>query len=305
LTDKPYGGIDNNAYTNVMTAWLMLRVLDVLALLPQRRRSELTETLGLGLDEVERWALLSRRMYVPFHGEGIISQFEGYDRLRELDWDAYRAKYGDLQRLDRVLAAEGDSTNHYQASKQADVLMLFYLLSADELRELFGHLGYPLPPETIRRTTDYYLARTSHGSTLSAVVHAWVLARAHRNQALDYFMQALDSDITDIQGGTTAEGIHLAAMAGSVDLLQRCFAGIETRADTLYFNPYWPDELGTLEFDLRYRGHSLNLRVNGDRIQVYLGAGAPSPIILNCRGQLVEVAAGGAATFPLPDAPEN
>src|SRR5690606_40765563 len=112
------------------------------------------------------------------------------------------------------------SVDDYQASKQADVLMLFYLLSADELRQLLGRLGYALPAEAIPRTIEYYLARTSHGSTLSALVHAWVLARANRAQALEHFERAVVSDLADIQGGTTAEGIHLGAMAGSVALLQ-------------------------------------------------------------------------------------
>ena len=47
------------------------------------------------------------------------------------------------------------------------------------------------------------------------------------------FVEALRSDVADVQGGTTAEGIHLAAMAGTVDVLQRCFAGVETRGDVL------------------------------------------------------------------------
>ena len=115
--------------------------------------------------------------------------------------------------------------------------MLFYLLSADELRELLGRLGYALPPEAIPRTIEYYLARTSHGSTLSALVDAWVLARAHREQALDQFERALRSDVADIQGGTTAEGVHLGAMAGCVDLLQRCFAGLETRQGRALVQP--------------------------------------------------------------------
>ena len=37
---------------------------------------------------------MSRRLFVPFHDDGIISHFEGYEDLEELDWDAYRAKYG-------------------------------------------------------------------------------------------------------------------------------------------------------------------------------------------------------------------
>ena len=123
-------------------------------------------------------------MYVPFHDDGVISQFEGYERLEEFDWDGYRRRYGDIRRLDRILEREGDDPNRYRVSKQADALMLFYLFSVDELREMLGRLGYGLPPEVVPRTVDYYLARTSHGSTLSSVVHAWVLARSRRAQAL-------------------------------------------------------------------------------------------------------------------------
>ena len=73
-------------------------------------------------------------MFVPFHGDGIISQFEGYEELEELDWDAYRAKYGNIQRLDRILRAEGDDPDRYKVAKQADTVMLFFLFSGDELR---------------------------------------------------------------------------------------------------------------------------------------------------------------------------
>ena len=97
--------------------------------------------------------------------------------------------------------------------------MLFYLLSADELREVLAASATGWRRRRIPATIDYYLARTTHGSTLSAVVHAWVLARAHREQALELLpARRCESDIADIQGGTTAEGIHLGAMAGSVDL---------------------------------------------------------------------------------------
>jgi trehalose/maltose hydrolase-like predicted phosphorylase len=90
-----------------------------------------------------------------------------------------------------------------------------------------------------------------------------VLARANREQALEHFERALRSDVADIQGGTTAEGIHLGAMAGCVDLLQRCFAGLETRQDALWFNPHWPRRFGRLEFAVQYRGQTLRVRVSG------------------------------------------
>src|SRR5690606_32412065 len=208
-------GLDNNAYTNVMAVWLLWRAADVLAALPCDRERDLREKLALGNDELARWDEISRRMWLPFLEGGILAQFEGYDQLLELDWAAYRARYRNIQRIDLILEAEGDSPNRYKASKQADVLMLYYLFSSEELRAIYERLDYPFDPSTIPRTIDYYLLRTSDGSTLSRVAHAWVLARAHRAESWEVAREALASDIRDIQNGTTREGIHLGAMAGS------------------------------------------------------------------------------------------
>ena len=290
-------GIDDNAYTNVMAVWLLLRAQDALAALPPTRRTELTESLGLDQAELLHWRDVSRRMYVPIAPDGIISQFEGYRDLAELDWADYRHRYGDIQRLDRILEAEGRSVDDYQVSKQADVLMLFYLLSADELRELLGGMGYPLPPEAIPRTIEYYEARTAHGSTLSALVHAWVLARANRERAVEHFERALHSDVADIQGGTTAEGVHLGAMAGCVDLLQRCFAGLETRHDALWFNPHWPHRYGVLEFALEYRGQPLLVRVSGREVRVSAEPGPGGSIRIGCAAEVRELWPGETASF--------
>lgn len=292
-------GVDNNAYTNVMAVWVLRRALDVLAVLPARRRSELTERLGLASHEINRWRTITRRMLVPFH-DGVISQFEGYQDLAELDWESYRQRYGNIQRLDRLLEAEGRSVNDYQVSKQADVLMLFYLLSAEELADLLHGLGYRLERETIPRTIDYYLARTSHGSTLSALVHSWVLARAHRDQSLEHFRRLLDSDVADVQGGTTAEGVHLAAMAGSIDLLQRCFTGLETRRGVLRFNPRWPEELGTLVYHLRYRCHDVVVRVNSRHLRVTAEAGHGPPVRVAYGDTQRDLRPGDVVEFDLP-----
>src|SRR5690606_14300259 len=84
------GGLDNNAYTNIMASWTLARALDALALLPDERCRRLCETLGLGQDEIEAFDEVSRKLRIPFHGDGIISQFEGYERLEEFDWEGAR-----------------------------------------------------------------------------------------------------------------------------------------------------------------------------------------------------------------------
>ncbi len=249
---------------------------------------------------------VSRRMFVPFHsapsagpepGGDVISQFEGYGELEELDWDRYRERYGNIQRLDRILEAEDDDVNRYKASKQADALMLLYLMSSDELGELLDRLGYRFMHEQIPRMVDYYMARTSHGSTLSGVVHSWVLARANRHRAMEFFQQALTSDVSDIQGGTTAEGIHLAAMAGSVDLMQRCFTGLETRSDRIILSPHWPETLGVLAVPIHYRGLHLHLRVSGKGVIISVDPRDVGAVDVECHGRVVALTPGTTVRF--------
>ena len=295
--DAPYDGIDNNAYTNVMAVWVIMRALDALNLLPLPNRLDLMEALGLHSAELTHWQEVSRRMYVPFH-DGVISQFEGYGELAELDWDRLRGQYGNIQRLDRILEAEHDDVNRYKASKQADALMLLYLLSATELRELLDRLGYRFRPDQVPEMVDYYLARTSHGSTLSGVVHSWVLARANRDRALEFFTQALRSDVCDIQGGTTSEGIHLAAMAGPVDLMQRCFTGLETRSNRIILAPHWPESLGVLAIPIHYRGLHLHLRVSGKGVIISVDPRDAAGIEVECRGRVVQLMPGTTVRFP-------
>lgn len=265
--------------------------LALLDRLPQWRRDELAADLGLGEHEVKRWRAITAAMFVPFH-DGVISQFEGYQRLERLDLEACRRRWGSIQRLDRLLEADGASVNSYEVSKQADVLMLFYLLAAEDLEAILTGLGYRFDPAVIPRTIDYYLARTSHGSTLSAVVHSWVLARSDRQRALQLFRTVLSSDIADIQRGTTAEGIHLGAMAGSVDLLQRCFTGLEHRDGVLWFNPSWPSELGSMRFHIWYRRAPLETCVSGSSVTVTSGAADGLPIRVGCGDRVVQLLAG-------------
>lgn len=297
--DSDSFGLDNNAYTNVMAVWVLSRALEVLQILSDIRRRELLERLAISAPEIERWEDMTRRMFVPFHENGIISQFEGYERLREFDWDGYRLRYGNIQRLDLILEAENDTTNRYKLSKQADVLMLFYVFSAEELTELLERLGYRLDPEAIPRNVAYYDARSSHGSTLSRVVHAWVMARSDRQRSLQYYTEALQSDVSDIQQGTTAEGIHLGAMAGTVDLILRVSTGIEATGDVLRLNPKLPSEIQRLDMRIRYRGHSLDLQITRDRLTIHGRERGIASIKLGVRGEIYEFACGSTREFSL------
>ncbi|MFF2144514.1 glycoside hydrolase family 65 protein [Kitasatospora sp. NPDC058190] len=292
-------GLDDNAYTNVLASWVLARAQDALAALPGYRRDELRERLALDDVELDRWREVGRHLHVPFH-DGVLSQFDGYERLAELDWESYRRRYPDLRRLDRILEAEGDTVNRYKASKQADALMLWYLFSAREVRDLLRRLGHPAGHELLRRSTDYYLRRTVHGSTLSSVVHAWVLTRCDRRASWRYFRDTLVADLRDSQHGTTAEGVHLGAMAGAVDLLQRCYTGLEVREGALWLDPHLPSALGRLELDLRYRGHwGLTIAVDRRTVTVSLREDRQEPARIRLRGSEATIRPGETRRFHL------
>ncbi|MEE1754622.1 glycoside hydrolase family 65 protein [Streptomyces sp. SP18CS02] len=293
-------GLDDNAYTNVTAAWTLARALSVLREMPEPRRIELRERTGLEDTELDLWDDVSRNLRVPFHS-GVVSQFDGYGDLEELDWDGYRARYGDIRRLDRILEAEGDAINRYQASKQADVLMLGYLFAPAELKGIFRRLGYELDDATWSRTVDYYLRRTSHGSTLSGLVHGWVLARVRRDEAWTYVEEALTSDIADLHGGTTEEGVHLGAMAGTVDLVQRGLTGLETRSGALWLDPVPSPHFTEYGFSIHYHGHwGVQLRVRPGKLQISVPASNGSPIDVRLPDRAVSVQPGESALLGLP-----
>jgi alpha,alpha-trehalase len=294
-------GLDNNAYTNIMAVWCLVRAFEVLDVLPPSAARELCDRIGLDQAELDHWGEVSRKMRVCFH-DGVISQFEDFDKLVELDWDDYRRRYGDIHRLDRILEAEGDTPNRYKLAKQADVMMLFFVLSADELSELLERLGYSYDPELIPRTIAYYEPRTAHGSTLSRVVHAWIHARADRTESWQLFCEALHSDVDDVQGGTTAEGIHLGAMAGTIDLLQRCYTGLELTHDVMRLNPVLPGNLAPLAFSVRYRTHLVHLEFTVDHTVVRMDNDEGGPITVEHGGTRHTLAPGHTLTLPGADA---
>jgi trehalose/maltose hydrolase-like predicted phosphorylase len=237
-------------------------------------------------------------MKVCFH-DGVISQFEGYEALEELDWEGYRSRYPDMSRLDRILEAEGDTPNRYKLAKQADVTMLFFVLSADELAAILSRLGYPYEPDLIPRTIAYYDRRTSHGSTLSRLVDAWVHARLDREVSWKIFLTVLDMDIHDRAKGTTREGIHLGAMVGTLDLLQRGYAGMETRNGVLRLHPTIPRELEALAFQIRYRRHLVDIEVTTEEATVRVALSDEAPLDVEIEGVRHSLAPGHAIQVPL------
>jgi len=295
----PHAGVKDNAYTNVMVAWLMDTVLTVLDIIDDIYLRELMNKLDIQKDEIETWTEMSLKMAVPFQEGGVISQFDGFDTLKELDLDAYRAKHGDIYRIDRILEAEGDDINRYKVCRQADVLMLYYLFSESELSALLFRLGYDFTEEHYRRTLDYYMARTTHGTTLSPLVHTWVLVRNNDPRAWEMMQTALRADLTDILGGTTREGIHLGMMAGTADMFQRGFTGARISDGILNLDPVFQDKIKQLKCKLRFHGNWLAIDLNEERICINADSAWSEPVTICVRGECRKLAPGSTLLFKL------
>ncbi|MEN2740264.1 glycosyl hydrolase family 65 protein [Microbacterium sp. X-17] len=297
--EDPGTGLTDNVYTNVMTSWVLLRAIDTVRLVAARPDQAAARALTVTPQELQHWAHIAGHLRIVFNADGTLSQFDGYDHLTAIDLDRYRERYPTFGRLDLVLDAEGDTTNRYQVSKQPDSLMLLYLFSAEELRELLAHMGYSLDADTIVRTVERYSRSSTYGSTLSNVVHSWLEARRDRSRSWQFLERTLQSDLADIQGGTTRYGVHLAAMAGSVDLLMRCYAGLETRADTLWLHPLLPAELESLAFVIIYRSHKLAVSITHVSIRLESAPGEANPIRVMVEGQSVVLRTGQTRVFDL------
>jgi len=276
------GGLRNNAYTNIMVVWAMNRAFDLLEMMPPHARKRVSEEIALTDKELERWKDISRRLTVPVSEEGIIEQFEGYFDLKELDWEFYQSEYGDIHRMDRILKAEGKSPNAYKVAKQADALMACYLLSGDEVNSILEQLGYDPPPDLLAKNFHYYLQRTSHGSTLSRLVHAF-LANLVGEQELSWklYLDAVRSDFMDIQGGTTKEGIHMGVMTGTALFVLSAYAGLNWIGEHLSLEPRLPSGWNEIRFKLFFRDDAYSFKITSDLMRVKVINDDSKPIIIH------------------------
>lgn len=116
---------------------------------------------------------------------------------------------------------------------------------------------------------------------------------------MNLFAEAQQSDVHDIQQDSTAEGIHLGAMAGTVDLVQRVSTGTEVKNNVLWINPELPQEIGRLDMRIRYQEHSLDSRLTNDSLTVRgRDRGAP-PIALCINDTIKTFMSGTTRVFPI------
>ena len=125
-------------------------------------------------------------------------------------------------------ANEIQDPQNTQTVKQADVLMLFYLLPDQ----------WPL--DVLKVNWDYYEPRTVHASSLSHAVHGILAAELGlRDKAETYMRRSLGMDLHD-EMNNAAHGAHMAANGMNWAATVRGFGGVARKATTSSSPPASP-----------------------------------------------------------------
>lgn len=267
--DSDNGGIKDNAYTNLMVAWTFKTAKEIRKRISPEVFAKLSSEFGIKDEELENWKNIASKLNLVIRQDGIIAQYDGYFDLHELDWNDYRGKYKNIYRLDRILKAEGKSADDYKVAKQADTLMTFYNLNPADVDVLLDEMDYHLPVDYLSRNLEFYLNRTSHGSTLSRVVHAHLANMAgHKDLSWQLYLDALTSDYNDIQGGTTAEGIHAGVMAGTIWVAIESYAGLNLKGEIISIEPCLPEHWRSISFNFEFKQVAYSCTVTKEYVRL-------------------------------------
>ena len=253
--------VNNNWYTNRMAAWVLSYTAEQLALVPVEKR----QSLGADETEINRFATVSEKMYLPYDQERDV--FVQHDTF--LDKDLMPASA--LSEEDRPLNQKWSWDRILRSCfiKQADVLQGLYFLE---------HL---YDKETVKRNFDFYEPMTVHESSLSPCVHS-ILAASIGNleKARELYARTARLDLDNINNDTR-DGLHITSMAGSWLSIVQGFAGMRTLTGELSFAPQLPKGWDGYAFKIVYRGRLIEVSVAQDGASLTLIEGEPLDVKVN------------------------
>jgi alpha,alpha-trehalose phosphorylase len=281
-----YSAIANdNVYTNLMAQRNLLGAADVVD-----RHPDVAAELGVAADEPQSWREAAQALVIPYdHELGVHQQSEGFTRFQEWDFAGTNADEYPL-----LLTHPYFDLYRRQVTKQADLVLAMHWR------------GDKFTPEEKARNFQYYEARTTRDSSLSACTQAVLAAETgHLELAYDYLGEAALTDLHDTHSNTR-DGVHLASLAGSWIALVAGFGGMRDHDGILSFAPRLPDRITRLDFSLLWRGFRLRVSVGSDEVTYYLRDGDHQPgerLELFHHGTSVIVEEGSPKTLPVPSAP--
>ena len=287
--DEYHEHIDDNAFTNIMARWNIVRAIDLAALLRARwpaRWDDLADRIGLETTELEQWSDVAETIATGLDpATGLYEQFAGFFGLERIDLGGYA---GRSVPMDVVLGRDRIAAS--QIIKQADVVALLALLPG-EFADATGAANF-----------DHYAPLCSHGSSLSRATHGIAAARLGRAQvALDCMMAASAIDLADDHAAIDG-GIHMAALGGVWMVAVLGFAGVSARPDHLAIEPLLPVGWRSLAFAVQWRGRTVRLRIEAASqiVVATLQAGEPMTLVVAAERHLLSPADVLRVSFRAP-----
>ncbi|MCD8324413.1 MAG: glycoside hydrolase family 65 protein [Clostridiales bacterium] len=239
----------DNAFTNYLAVWNIRKAMEYYSVLKEEqpeRFDRLNEKLNLD-EAYALWSQKVDKVFLPVPNVcGILPQDSTYLTLKDIDLSKYKAQ-------DFVAGIMRDynltQINQIQVSKQADVLVLFFLLE-----DLFPH-------EVKKATWKYYGDRTLHDSSLSLCTHAVLAAdMKEREMAYDLFRKSEDIDLGPVMT-TSDAGIHAASFGGIWQGAVYGFGGLRMLGGKLRIDPILPDAWEKLRYEIFWKGQVLRVTV--------------------------------------------
>lgn len=264
--DEYKPGVNNNCYTNYMAAFNLEYALAVASFLHTQYPEEyhrLREKMGLTDQELEKWQEAAQRMYRPFdEKKGIHPQDDSFLSKEILDVDSFTWEDIPLVRNWHPLVIW-----RYQVIKQADVILLMFLL------------GEVFTLQEKKANFDYYEPLTTHDSSLSPSIYSILASElGYHHYAAAYLRQTLRLDL-DNYNGNTYQGLHMANMGSSWMVVTFGLAGMRNRHGTLCFNPSSPQDLSCYRFQVHFKGRTLQVTVREKGVTYLLFSGEPLSIL--------------------------
>jgi trehalose/maltose hydrolase-like predicted phosphorylase len=280
--DEYHEDVDDNAFTNVMARWNIMRGLETVELLNARwpdRAIALRKKLALGDGELADWRDAVARIVIGLGETGLYEQFAGYHQLEPIDL----SRYADRKvPIDVVLGRE--RTQRSQVVKQADVVALLALLPGE------------FPGSLAEMNFRHYEPRCAHGSSLSAGMHALVAARlGDTDLALRHLRQAAAADLEF--DPNSAGGIRIAGLGGVWQAVVLGFGGLDLSGESISIDPRPPSHWRSLSFAACWKGRSFRVSITGRTVRVALSSGEPTNVRIG--GVLHTVQGDGAVEVSL------
>ncbi len=246
--DEYKPGVNNNCYTNYMAKFnlnLALEARDILKREYPQKYAELVQNLDLKDEEFALWKKCADNMYLPFNKKlGIHPQDDSFVDKDPIDIDSIPQNEIPLVGNWHPLVIW-----RYQVIKQADVILLLFLL------------GDQFSLEEKRANFDYYEPKTTHDSSLSPAIYSIIAAElGYAEFAYNYFLQTVRLDLDDYNRNAW-QGLHTACMASSWMGVVNGFAGMRTFGGELSFRPFVPEKWKSYSFKVKFRQRQLHVRV--------------------------------------------